>query len=134
MEKLGLVKLQLEKAEERLEAAKYLLDGGYHEDAVSRAYYSMYYAAKAILTLKNIEPKTHEGVLSMFGLHVIKESDVEGYYGKALRFAKEEREKSDYDALAEVNKEEAETIVEDAENFLVRIKDAIKDILKEGER
>ena len=84
--------------------------------------------------IKNIEPKTHEGVLSMFGLHVIKESDVEGYYGKALRFAKEEREKSDYDALAEVNKEEAETIVEDAEKFLVRIKAAIKDILEERER
>jgi uncharacterized protein (UPF0332 family) len=49
MEKLGLVKLQLEKAEERLEAAKYLLEGEYYEDAVSRAYYSMYYAAKAIL-------------------------------------------------------------------------------------
>lgn len=27
MEKLGLVKLQLEKAEERLEAVKYLLEG-----------------------------------------------------------------------------------------------------------
>ena len=54
MVKLGLVKSQLEKAEERLEAAKYLLEGEYYEDAVSRAYYSMYYAAKAILTLKNV--------------------------------------------------------------------------------
>ncbi len=41
MEKLGLVKLQLEKAEERLEAAKYLLEGEYYEDAVSRAYFSI---------------------------------------------------------------------------------------------
>ena len=54
MENLELVKLQLEKAAERLEAANYLLKGRYYEDAVSRAYYSMYYAAKAILTLKNI--------------------------------------------------------------------------------
>ncbi len=30
-----------------------------------------------------------------------------------------------------IGKEEAEAIVEDAENFFVRIKDAIKDILKE---
>lgn len=67
----------------------------------------------------------------VFGLHVIRESDVEEYYGKALRFAKEEREKSDYDALAEVTKEEAETIVEDAEKFLERVKIAIKEISKE---
>jgi len=87
MEKIELVKLQLEKAEERLEAANYLLEGKYYEDAVSRAYYSMYYAAKAILTLKNVEPKTHEGVLSMFGLHAIRENEVEEYYGKALRYA-----------------------------------------------
>jgi len=128
MEKLELVKLQLEKAEERLGAANYLLEGKYYEDAVNRAYYSMYYVAKAILTLKNVEPKTHEGVLSMFGLHAIRESDVEIYYGKALRFAKEEREKSDYDVLAKITEEEAESIVEDAEKFLVRIKEAIKEI------
>jgi len=128
MEKIELVKLQLEKAEERLEAANYLLEGKYYEDAVSRAYYSMYYAAKAILTLKNVEPKTHEGVLSMFGLHAIRENEVEEYYGKALRFAKEEREKSDYDVAVEISKEEAESIVEDAEKFLVRIKEAIKEI------
>ena len=76
------------------------------------------------------EPKTHEGALSMFGLHVIRESDVEEYYGKALRFAKEEREKSDYDVLAKIIEEEAKSIVEDAEKFLVRIKDAINGIQK----
>ena len=125
---LELVKLQLEKAEEKLDAAEYLLNGRFYEDAISRAYYSMYYTAKAILTLKNIETKTHEGVLSMFGLHVIKENSVEEYYGKALKFAKEERQKSDYNVLANISEEEAEDIVEDAEKFLVRIKEAIKEI------
>ena len=64
----------------------------------------------------------------MFGLHVIKESSVEEYYGKALKFAKEERQKSDYNVLAKISEEEAEDIVEDAEKFLVRIKEAIKEI------
>ncbi len=69
-----------------------------------------------------------KGVLSMFGLHVIRESDVEEYYGKALRFAKEEREKSDYDALAKITEEEAESVIEDTEKFLERIKEAIREI------
>jgi uncharacterized protein (UPF0332 family) len=34
MEKLELVKLPLEKAEERLEAVKYLFEGEYYEDVV----------------------------------------------------------------------------------------------------
>ena len=63
MEKLALVKLQLNKAAERLEAAKYLLAGGHYEDAVSRAYYSMYYAARALLSLKDIYPKAHKRVI-----------------------------------------------------------------------
>ena len=64
----------------------------------------------------------------MFGLHAIRESDVEEYYGKALRFAKEEREKSDYDVLVKITEEEAEAIVGDAEKFLERIKEPIKEI------
>ena len=58
----------------------------------------------------------------MFGLHVIKGNNVEEYYGKALKFAKEERQKSDYNVLANISEEEAEDIVADAEKFLVRIK------------
>jgi len=42
----------IENAEEKLEAAEYLLEGGFYNDAVSRAYYSMFYSAKALLSLK----------------------------------------------------------------------------------
>ena len=45
--------LLLEGAARRLEAASYLFNLGFFADAVSRAYYSMYFAAKALL-LKNI--------------------------------------------------------------------------------
>jgi len=44
-------KLLLERAESKLSAAKVLLKEGYYDDAVSRAYYSMYFAARALLCL-----------------------------------------------------------------------------------
>jgi len=91
---------QLKIAWERLDAARYLFGGGFYKDSVSRAYYSMYHAAVAILTLKNIRARRHSGVLRMFGLHVIQEEDVEHYYASALKFAKEERKKGDYDIFA----------------------------------
>lgn len=76
----------------------------------------MYHAARALLALKNLYPKTHRGVLRAFGLKVVKENEVEEYYGQALRFVKEKREKSDYDYFAIFSKEEAEVAIEDAEN------------------
>lgn len=42
----------------RLEAARHLLMNDYYDDAVSRAYYSMYFAATALLLSKNIQVKT----------------------------------------------------------------------------
>lgn len=115
-------------AEEKLAAAKHLYGIGYYRDAVSRAYYCMYHAAKAILALREIYPRTHSGVVNEFGLRFIKEDAIEELYGKSLRFAKEMREKSDYDFLIDVLQEEAETIISDAKRFLGRIKRAISEI------
>ena len=42
--------------------------------------------------------------------------------------AETKREKADYDIYFEPSEEEAEDIVKDAEKFLVRIKEAIKEI------
>jgi len=124
----------IENAEEKLEAAEYLLEGGFYNDAASRAYYSMFYSARALLSLKEIYPKAHKGVISKFGLEFVKKGFVEDTYGRALSHAKDRREVADYDIEKNIGKEEAEAIVEDAENFLVRIKDAIRDILEESVR
>ena len=116
------------KAKRRLDAAYHLLGEGFYEDAVSRAYYSMYFAAKALLLKRDITVKTHKGLLSKFGLEFVDEGVVEKYYGRALRIAEELREEADYSIFRDISKEEAEAIVKDAEKFLVRIKEAIKEI------
>ena len=56
----------IEKARRSLDATLHLFRGGFYEDAVSRAYYSMYFAAKALLLKRNITVKTHKGLLSKF--------------------------------------------------------------------
>jgi len=122
------IELLIGKAKRRLDAAHHLLEEGFYEDAVSRAYYSMYFAAKALLLKRDITVKTHKGLLSKFGLEFVDEGVVEKYYGRALRIAEELREEADYSISREISKEEAEAIVKDAEKFLVRIKEAIKEI------
>ena len=122
------IEMLIRKAKRRLDAAHHLLREGFYEDAVSRAYYSMYFAAKALLLKRDITVKTHKGLLSKFGLEFVNEGVVEKYYGRALRIAEELREEVDYSISREISKEEAEAIVKDAEKFLVRIKEAIKEI------
>ena len=118
----------IENAEERLSAAEYLLKGGYYNDAVSRAYYSMFYAARALLSTREIYPKGHKGVILKFGLEFVREDFIEKVYGRALSHAKDRREAADYDIEKKISEEEAESVIEDAEKFLERIKRAIEEM------
>jgi len=111
-------------ARETLGAAEYLLEGGYYNDAVSRAYYAMFYAARALLASRDIHPKGHKGLILQFGLEFVKTGFIEEMYGRALSHAKERRETADYNIDSKMTEEEAESIVDDARNFLRRIDEA----------
>jgi len=125
---LDEAELLIEEAESKLGSAKILYENGRYSDAISRAYYSMHYAARAMLCTKNIFPKTHKGTIAQLGLEFVKEGIIEEYYLKAMSTAKESRERADYGAGYEFTEEEAESIIEHAERFLDRIKKAIKNL------
>ena len=122
------IEILIVRAKRRLDAAYHLFEDGFYEDAVSRAYYSMYFAAKALLLKKDITVKTHKGLLSKFGLEFVNEGLVEEYYGRTLRIAEELREEADYSISREITKEEVESIIDDAEKFLERIKIAVREL------
>jgi len=120
----------LERAEEKLGAANLLFENEMFADAISEAYYAMFHAAKSLLALRDIYPKTHTGVVAQFGLQFVNEGLIEELYAKSLAKAQTRREKADYDIYYEPSKEEAESIVEDAERFLERIKKAVDEMQK----
>ncbi len=62
----------LEKAEQKLRAAEELLKVAAYEDAVSRAYYCAFHAAQAVLLAEGLSARTHQGVVNLFGLHIVK--------------------------------------------------------------
>ncbi|MBF4475915.1 HEPN domain-containing protein [Methanobacterium formicicum] len=68
----GKIELLLERADDNLESIQLLIDNGYHDIAVSRSYYAMFYAAEAVLLTKNLKFSSHSGVVSQFGIHFIK--------------------------------------------------------------
>lgn len=113
----------LEAARRRLSAARAALD----EDpaaALSAAYYSMLYAARAALSERETHVKTHVGTW-----HELRRSFVEpGLLDRDLatraQQVQPEREQADYEAWL-APKEEAQRVIELANSFLKAINDLI---------
>lgn len=108
----------MERAVQKLAVAKRLFEDGFYADAVSRAYYAMFYAARALLSEKSVYPKTHRGVISQFGLKFVKEGKFEKEIFDLFTRAQEDREEADYGLFSEIVEKEAKKIIEGAEKFL----------------
>jgi uncharacterized protein (UPF0332 family) len=108
----------MERAREKLEVARSLLEDGYYSDAVSRAYYAMFYAARALLAEKQVHPKTHRGVISQFGLAFVKSGTFRRELFELFARAQEDREEADYGLLVGLGEAEARKIVQAAELFV----------------
>lgn len=105
------VKALLTRAEKSLRSARILFKNEILEDAISRAYYAMYYATKAILFINGVNTKTHKGVISLFGENIIKKNILDKEFAIMLRKDFNLRQKSDYEIYAEFGKESVEEVI-----------------------
>lgn len=119
------------RAEEALASAQILFEKEKFNSAISEAYYCMYYSTRALLSFKDFHPKKHKGVLTLFGLEFVNKGFIEEIYGKMLAKDMQLREKADYDVSFKASKEEAESVIDDADRFLERIKKALEELRKE---
>lgn len=62
----------MKKANDKLISSKLLYDAGQYASSVSASYYIMFITAKALLISKNSRSKSHNGLISEFGLHFVK--------------------------------------------------------------
>ena len=63
--------LWMQKAENHLITAKLLFDKGFSSSIVDVVYMAMFSAIKALLLKRNIECKTHEGLLYLFKINYV---------------------------------------------------------------
>ena len=117
---------ELTRAKKALMAAKTLLESQLYEDCVSRAYYAVLHAAKAVLLTVDITPTSHSAVRKMFGLHLIKTGKIEKDFARILTAEQEDREIGDYDIYIEIEQDRAAKRVNDAEKFIKRIENYLK--------
>ena len=107
----------LQRSSEELAAARLLASGGFHAQAVSRAYFAAFFAAEeALLALGETRSK-YSGVVSTFGSLVIREGGLEEATGRILRSLFDRRNQADYTPV-EVPAEEADSAIRDADRFV----------------
>lgn len=111
----------IERADKYLKSSEMLLEEGDYESSVSRTYYAMFYAAEAVLLIKNLSFSSHKGVISAFGEHFIKTDIFPRDLGKELNRAFEKRQLGDYEYTCVISNEEAGEILEKGKNFVAEI-------------
>jgi len=119
------VKKLIEKAEHALEVAKELLRDGYPSDAASKIYYSMYYAAQALLKSEGIDVTKHSAVESALGYNFAKPGRIDPKYHRMLIDARKIREIADYDIQEEIVEPVASLKIEEGKTFLTAIKELL---------
>lgn len=112
---------RLERARSHLKSARDLFAHQDFADSVSRSYYAIFQAARALLASANLESRKHSGVVSLFNQHFVKTGQVSRELGAVLKDAWRQREIADYSDVAEFTPDEAEAQLRDAEVFLERI-------------
>lgn len=119
------VKKLIKKAEHALEVAKELLQDGYPSDAASKIYYSMYYAAQALLKSEDIDVIKHSAVESALGYYFAKPGRIDPKYHRMLIDARKIREIADYDIQEEIVEPVASLKIEEGKTFLIAIKERL---------
>jgi uncharacterized protein (UPF0332 family) len=116
------------KADVALSSANALLALDDVDGATNRAYYAMFDAARAALMVSGAPidqdiGRTQSGLITAFGLHLVKSGTVDREMGRTLNRAHEVRLLADYTDRS-VGLNDARQMVQGAERFFTAIRDA----------
>ena len=115
----------LELAENKLDHARRIFEIGLYDDAVSRAYYAMFYAAKGALLAEGVDLRKYSAAVTKFRELFVITGRVDAEYLRYLGRAQSARERSDYAPFVPPSKEGVAEILDTAESFIKKIKELL---------
>jgi uncharacterized protein (UPF0332 family) len=118
---MSILNTHIRRAQDALKSARILLEVQDHVGAANRAYYAVFYAARAAVAhFTTIEPtkiKTHHGLRRLFELHVVKPGLISREIARSFNDVEETRIAADYEEQA-LHRPEVEAAIQDAESFV----------------
>ncbi len=94
---IAFAKYRLERAKETLKSSILLYENKDLAGAINRAYYSIFYAIRAVLAVESMDFKRHKDVIAYFNKNYIKTEKFPRKIGSKIAQAQTIREDSDYD-------------------------------------
>ena len=120
--KKDLIKYRIDGANEALHDARVLKEnGGSPASIVNRSYYSVFYAALALLVTVDTEPSKHSGVLAKFDELFVRQGIFPKEMSRILHHAFDMRQAADYQKSKVITEEQAIQVLESAEEFVKTI-------------
>ncbi|MBI5474045.1 MAG: HEPN domain-containing protein [Ignavibacteriae bacterium] len=89
---------ELQRGNDSLAAADALAERQLWADAISRLYYFLFHSARALLFTRGFEPKSHEGLLRLIGMHFVKTGILAPKDSHVLTQMQKYRAEADYNA------------------------------------
>ena len=125
-ERIQKIQLEIEAGNGSLDAVKTLMEKGLYRSAISRTYYGLFHYIRALLYTQGLEPKSHEGLEHLFGLHFVKAGRVDSGSAKLLARLQKYREQSDYGLVTVFTKGDVEQELSEVERFVQSIQGYLK--------
>jgi len=119
---IDLCKYRFELGKDSLGSSRTLFNKNDLRGSLNRSYYAIFYLARALLALKQLETKKHSGLVATF----IKEYVAPGIFDKELssiiKNAQKIRIESDYEDFYIVSSETVREQIEKADKFYKEVK------------
>lgn len=120
------IKALLDKAKRSQRAAAKLFKEGDIDFAASRAYYSLFYTASALLLSRGLSFSSHSGVIANFGREFSRTRAMDPKYHNYLIEAQDRRNIGDYSIVAEVTDEQTLEMLGWAKEFIKAAEEYLK--------
>lgn len=124
-DKVSLSNIRIAKAYEFLEDAELTFKAGRYKTSVNRSYYAILNAVRAVLILEGVNPKSHEGAVTMMSLRLVKPGLLPKEFVKNFELLLSRRTDVDYGDLEMTNPSDAEDSLKIAKEMIYRI-DALR--------
>ena len=111
---------RFKRSQESFEEALIMIQNSKWNTAVSRLYYSCYYAATALLLKHDIETRSHSGVRTKFSDTFIRTGKIDVKFGRLLSHLADYRQKGDYGDLYDYD-----------DNIVLPLVDQVKEFISE---
>ncbi len=126
-EKKAIVSYRLEKAENAIKQVEANVANEFWDLIANRLYYAAYYAVTAMLISENYETHTHNGVITLFGLHFVKTGRFTKEDHRLYQRLFTQRQTGDYSDNFFLDKDDVMPQIEPTKAFIEKIASMIKD-------